>query len=24
LQEKPHVHVWRENQHAKFWLTPVA
>ena len=23
LQEKPHVHVWRENLHAKFWLTPV-
>lgn len=23
LQEKPHVHVWRENRHAKFWLTPV-
>ncbi len=23
LQEKPHVHVWRENSHAKFWLTPI-
>lgn len=23
LHEKPHVHVWRENCHAKFWLTPV-
>ena len=23
LQEKPHVHIWRENYHAKFWLTPV-
>jgi hypothetical protein len=23
LQEKPHVHIWRENNHAKFWLTPI-
>ncbi len=24
LWEKPHVHVWRENRHAKYWLDPVA
>jgi hypothetical protein len=23
LQEKPHVHIWRDNNHAKYWLTPV-